>query len=171
MKRLNGYLKAGLLLTGFLGGYPTGAQCVSQARSSGKLTKAQAERMIAVCSNAGPSFLFGMVSQMCTESSMVWLLWAVHILSAVLVAVLLLLGILSIVLLVVIHDLFLRNLYLRFYRRPSLPSFSSFILRLENQACQQAGKHGHSDAAGSGFQTAGENAQKSILLNGFLDAL
>lgn len=78
-----------LLLTGFLGGYPTGAQCVSQARSSGKLTKAQAERMIAVCSNAGPSFLFGMVSQMFTESSMVWLLWAVHILSAVLVGMIL----------------------------------------------------------------------------------
>ena len=96
------------------------------------------------------------------------------VLSVLLAAVLVLLGvlgILSIVLLVVIHDLFLRNLYLRFYRRPSLPSFSSFILRLENQACQQAGKHGHSDAAGSGFQTAGENAQKSILLNGFLDAL
>lgn len=73
-----------LLLTGFLGGYPTGAQCISQARNSGKLTKSQAERILAVCNNAGPSFLFGMVSQMFTEGYMVWLLWAVHILSAVL---------------------------------------------------------------------------------------
>lgn len=75
-----------LLLIGFLGGYPTGAQAISQARQDGVLDKQQAQRMLGFCCNAGPAFLFGICGQMFPSPWMPWLLWAVHILAAVLTA-------------------------------------------------------------------------------------
>ena len=75
-----------ILLSGFLGGYPVGARCISTAYHTGQLPKESAERMLAFCSNAGPAFLFGMVSAMFPEKWMVWALWGVHISSAVLVS-------------------------------------------------------------------------------------
>lgn len=78
-----------LLLVGFLGGYPTGAQCTAQAFHAGQISKGQAERMLAFCNNAGPSFLFGMIAPMFDKAYMAWLLWGIHILSAILVAVVL----------------------------------------------------------------------------------
>lgn len=79
----------GLLLVGFLGGYPTGAQCVAQSARSGQLSKAQAQRMLSFCNNAGPSFLFGMVAQLFPGTGYAWLLWGIHIISALLTALLL----------------------------------------------------------------------------------
>ena len=75
-----------LLLIGFLGGYPTGAQAISQGWQDGVLDKHQAQRMLGFCCNAGPAFLFGICGQMFPSLWMPWLLWAVHILSAVLTA-------------------------------------------------------------------------------------
>ena len=76
----------GIFLTGIVGGYPTGAQCVHQAWKSGALNKEDAQRMLAFCSNAGPSFLFGILSTKFSEGWILWLLWGIHILSAVAVA-------------------------------------------------------------------------------------
>lgn len=76
-----------LLLVGFLGGYPTGAQCIAQAYQAGQLSKNQAERMLAFCNNAGPSFLFGMIAPMFDHAYIAWLLWGIHIVSALAVAV------------------------------------------------------------------------------------
>lgn len=73
------------LAVGFLGGYPVGAQNVAEAYRSGLLSRADASRMIAFCSNAGPSFLFGILSSLFSEFWMPWLLWVVHILSALIV--------------------------------------------------------------------------------------
>lgn len=78
-----------ILIPGFLGGYPAGAQCTASAYSSGQLKKEDAERMLSFCNNAGPAFLFGMVSSMFDESSSAFLLWGIHIVSAILVAILL----------------------------------------------------------------------------------
>lgn len=75
-----------LLLIGFLGGYPTGAQTISQAWQDGVLDKHQAQRMLGFCCNAGPAFLFGICGQMFPKPWMPWLLWAMHILAAVLTA-------------------------------------------------------------------------------------
>lgn len=75
-----------LLLIGFLGGYPTGAQAISQACQDGVLDKQQAQRMLGFCCNAGPAFLFGICGQMFPKPWMPWLLWAVHILAAILTA-------------------------------------------------------------------------------------
>lgn len=75
-----------VLLPGFLGGYPVGAQAVASAWQSGQLSKKQAERMLAFCSNAGPAFLFGVCGSFFPKLWMVWALWGIHIISAVLTA-------------------------------------------------------------------------------------
>ncbi len=75
-----------LLISGFLGGYPVGAQSIASAFRTGMLKKDEADRLLSFCSNAGPAFLFGMVSPMFSDPSVPFLLWAIHVLSAVLVA-------------------------------------------------------------------------------------
>ena len=76
----------GVLIPAFLGGYPTGAQAVGRAWQDGSLSRAEAERALQFCSNAGPSFLFGMIAPQFTSSLAPWLLWGVHILSALMVS-------------------------------------------------------------------------------------
>ncbi len=79
----------GIFLTGILGGYPTGAQAVHQSWKQGQLSKEDAMRMLAFCSNAGPSFLFGILGTKFPDHWMLWTLWAIHILSAIGVAMIL----------------------------------------------------------------------------------
>ena len=76
----------GIFLAGILGGYPIGAQCVNQAFKSGHITRKNAERMLLFCSNAGPSFLFGILGAKFASGCASWALWMIHILSAILVA-------------------------------------------------------------------------------------
>lgn len=78
----------GIFVTGLLGGYPTGAQAVHQLWQNGDLSTTDARHMLSFCSNAGPAFLFGILGQFFPQMRMIWLLWGIHILSAVLVAVL-----------------------------------------------------------------------------------
>lgn len=78
-----------LLPAGFLGGYPAGAQSVSQLYRSGRLTREQAEKLLPLCNNAGPAFIFGVLGSMFSRKYIVWLLWLVHILSALAAAALL----------------------------------------------------------------------------------
>lgn len=78
-----------LLAVGLLGGYPIGAQCIAQAYREGAISKNDAHRMLGFCSNAGPSFLFGMLSGIFSEGSTAWYLWGVHLLSAILTGMLL----------------------------------------------------------------------------------
>lgn len=75
-----------ILLTGFLGGYPIGAQAIAQAHKDGNLSDMDAERMIAFCNNAGPAFLFGMVTSQFPLRWIPWLLWLIHIAGALMVA-------------------------------------------------------------------------------------
>ena len=76
-----------ILISGFLGGYPVGAQCVSSAYRAGYLQRDEAERMLAFCSNTGPAFLFGIVCTCFPDQRFTWLLWGIHILSAFLVSI------------------------------------------------------------------------------------
>lgn len=78
-----------VLLVGFFGGYPTGAQAVSSAYLSGQIHKSDADRMLSFCNNAGPAFLFGMISSMFPEKRAIFFLWGIHIISAILTAALL----------------------------------------------------------------------------------
>ena len=72
----------GILISGFLGGYPVGAQCIANAYHSDQLSREDAERMLGFCNNAGPAFLFGIISQQFPNHSYVWALWIIHMLSA-----------------------------------------------------------------------------------------
>lgn len=79
----------GIFLTGLLAGYPVGAQSVHQAWEQGQLKARDARRMLAFCSNAGPSFLFGILGLQFENKGVLWALWGIHILSAILVGELL----------------------------------------------------------------------------------
>lgn len=74
-----------VLLVSFLGGYPVGAMVTAQRCKDGGLRKADASRMLAFCSNAGPSFLFGIGGQLFPKLWYCWLLWGIHIVSAIFV--------------------------------------------------------------------------------------
>ena len=78
-----------LLLTGILGGYPTGAQAVAQNWRNGYLNADNANRMMVICNLAGPAFLFGIVGSQFSSVSVTWMLWMIHVLSAVITAALL----------------------------------------------------------------------------------
>ncbi len=78
----------GIILMGLLGGYPSGAQSVSQAYKGGYLSAKDAERMLAFCSNAGSAFLFGIGARVFPEMWICWLLWGIHMLSAWIVGIL-----------------------------------------------------------------------------------
>lgn len=79
----------GILLTGFLGGYPVGAQAVTQAYEAGSLGQEDALRMLGFCSNPGPAFLFGMLTPHFKYAHIPWILWGIQLLSAITVGVIL----------------------------------------------------------------------------------
>jgi len=78
-----------ILLLGLLGGYPVGAQSIADAYGNGHLSKPAAHRLLGFCNNAGPAFLFGIIAAKFTSPSTGWLIWAIHILSALIVGTLL----------------------------------------------------------------------------------
>lgn len=77
-----------ILITGLLGGYPVGAGCIAAAVKRGQLSRAEGQRMLGFCNNAGPSFLFGIAASLFPSRWMGWTLWGIHILSALLVGAL-----------------------------------------------------------------------------------
>lgn len=77
-----------ILAAGLIGGYPVGAQCVVQGYRDGRLDWNNARRMLGFCSNAGPAFIFGFLSS-CFAPQALWLLWGIHILSAIVTGILL----------------------------------------------------------------------------------
>lgn len=72
-----------LLAVGLLGGYPVGAQSVATLHRHGCLSDNQASRMIAICNHAGPAFIFGVLGGVFSQWYAPWLLWAIHMISAV----------------------------------------------------------------------------------------
>lgn len=70
-----------LLILGLLAGYPVGAQLITQAYQNGGLTKNAARHMLGFCSNAGPAFLFGILTPLFSSIKFVWALWLSLILS------------------------------------------------------------------------------------------
>lgn len=77
-----------LLLLSFAGGYPIGARSVYQSWQNGTLDKRTAQRLLCFCNNAGPAFIFGMGSFLFKNSAAPWLLWGIHIISAVIIGIL-----------------------------------------------------------------------------------
>lgn len=77
---------ASVLIPSVLGGYPVGAKCAAELYRNHQISKAEAERLLTFCNNAGPAFIFGMISVFFSERKQVWLLWCIHIISALLTA-------------------------------------------------------------------------------------
>jgi len=77
-----------VVMVGLLGGYPVGAQMVTQAFHESKVEHRDAVRMLAFCSNAGPAFLFGIGTRLFPKLWICFLVWAIHIISAWIVALL-----------------------------------------------------------------------------------
>ncbi len=78
-----------LLLLGLVGGYPVGAQALTEAYKGGSITKTSYNRLLGFCNNAGPSFIFGIIAMQFSQAITAWLIWGVHILSALLVGIVL----------------------------------------------------------------------------------
>ena len=76
-------------LIGQISGYPAGAQTIYNAYKTGGLIKETAFRMLGFCCNAGPSFIFGMLSGLFSTSKNIWYLWGVHIFSSLITGVVL----------------------------------------------------------------------------------
>lgn len=58
----------GLFLLGLIGGFPVGAACIAQAVTAGTLKKEDANRMLGICNNCGPAFLFGVLGGILAQS-------------------------------------------------------------------------------------------------------
>ena len=59
---------ASAFFLGLLGGYPVGGRTVGQLYRAGRLSKDEAERLLAFCNNAGPSVILGVVGVGCFGS-------------------------------------------------------------------------------------------------------
>lgn len=78
-----------ILILGLIGGYPIGAQCIDDAYQTGAISETDAKRMLGFCNNAGPAFLFGVMSCLFSTKTPLISLYIIHILSAILVGLLL----------------------------------------------------------------------------------
>lgn len=78
-----------LLILGMLGGYPVGAKAIYDTYESGQISANTAKRLLGFCNNAGPAFIFGIVGTMFKSSTIIWAVWGIHILSALLTGALL----------------------------------------------------------------------------------
>lgn len=75
---LSGSGGGNILFAGLLGGYPVGAQAVSRSG----LDTHVANRMLTWCSQAGPSFIFGIAGARFPGMRYGWYLWGIQLLSA-----------------------------------------------------------------------------------------
>lgn len=75
-----------IVTLGFLSGYPVGAQNINIMFRKNMIDRTTAQHMLAFCSNAGPAFIFGILSPLFDKQTTLWALWAIHIASALVVS-------------------------------------------------------------------------------------
>lgn len=72
------------IIIGTISGYPVGAKIVCNLESSGKISKAEAERLLAFSNNSGPLFIIGTVGiSLLADKNLGLLLLIVHILASI----------------------------------------------------------------------------------------
>lgn len=76
-----------IFILGLLGGYPIGAKCICQAVKENSLSTDDSRRMLCFCSNAGPSFIFGLGMSLLGSFLLCMQIWLCQILSAYLLGV------------------------------------------------------------------------------------
>ena len=78
------------LLSGLLGGYPTGAKTAADLYEQGILSRQEAELLLGFCNNCGPAFLLGYVGTVVLKNpSAGWQLYCIHAASALITGMLL----------------------------------------------------------------------------------
>lgn len=78
------------LLTGLLGGYPSGAKTAADLYTQGQITRREAELLLGFCDNCGPGFLLGYVGAGILGSARAGAyLFLIHVCSALLVGMVL----------------------------------------------------------------------------------
>lgn len=89
MFRMRG-ICAAPLVTGLLGGYPTGAKAAAELYEQGAVTRQEAELLLGFCNNCGPGFLLGFVGAGILGSAQAGAyLFLVHALAALLTGIVL----------------------------------------------------------------------------------
>lgn len=58
---------------------------VHEAYSVGHISKSNAEKLLPICNNAGPAFIFGMLSHIFPNKILLWTIWGTQILSSLLI--------------------------------------------------------------------------------------
>lgn len=71
-----------ILCIGLIGGYPMGAQLVTDAWEKKLLNQETAERMLGFCNNAGPAFIFGVCAALFPSLKISWCILLIQILSS-----------------------------------------------------------------------------------------
>lgn len=78
------------MLLGLLGGYPVGAQTAGELVRTGAVSRQEGQRLLLFCNNCGPAFILGVAGLGCFGSLRAGgLLWAVHMLAALGIALVL----------------------------------------------------------------------------------
>lgn len=78
-----------IFLLSFLCGYPIGAKLIWQSFQEKHLSERNTLHMLGFCNNAGPAFIFGIVSFLFERPIIPWVIWCIQILSAILVGIIL----------------------------------------------------------------------------------
>lgn len=78
-----------ILLLGFLGGYPVGAQLIGEMYRNKQISQQIAHILLGYCNNAGPAFIFGVTGLLFSNPWVPAVIWLIHIISAVLTGYLL----------------------------------------------------------------------------------
>lgn len=71
-----------LLLLGLIGGYPVGAQLISQSYKNRQISKRTSEILLGYCNNAGPAFIFGITGALFSSLYIPMILFGLQIISA-----------------------------------------------------------------------------------------
>ena len=78
------------LIAGLTSGYPIGAKIVHELRKNSSISRQDAQHLLAFCNNAGPLFILGVVGIGFFDSKSIgYLLWAGHVLAALVIGILL----------------------------------------------------------------------------------
>lgn len=75
-----------LLLCGLLGGYPVGAVTVDEAVNQSRVSPAEGKRLLCICNQCGPAFIFGMSAVLFDRPMAGWILMLLQIVSALITA-------------------------------------------------------------------------------------
>lgn len=92
MRRVFGLPGAGgfAFVVGLTSGYPIGAKTIADLHKNGDLDTRESQHLVAFCNNAGPLFILGVVGVgMFGSAAAGYILWAGHVIGAVLIGVLL----------------------------------------------------------------------------------